>query len=335
MNASGTAVGRLHNPSPFFDYTGYVPVNTPYKLIDPSRWQPDIQRQAAGNYRVQNFVTPQYRYVEPFSYYAPSEFPFPTPQASNYNNRDFYTAQARRVLDASATLDDRQKMTAEFFDNKIRSLGFSTVFSAKSANLSVLDYVISDFFANVAVFDAGIVVWQEKERHDAVRPFSAIRHLFKGQKVTAYGGPGRGTVNDLPGELWTSYLTVADHPEYPSASACLCAAHADFKRRFFNSDTLNWSVPFNAGSSRIEPGTVPRKDMSLDFPTWSSFAKACGESRVWGGVHFEAAVTESLAICPIFGALAYDYMRGLLNGTAERRPPSAGRMPPSKPKETQ
>ena len=32
------------------------------------------------------------------------------------------------MLAASASLTDRQKMTAEFFDNKIASLGFSAFF---------------------------------------------------------------------------------------------------------------------------------------------------------------------------------------------------------------
>ena len=38
-------VGRELRPKPFRDYTNYVPVNTAYELKDPSRWQPDVQRQ--------------------------------------------------------------------------------------------------------------------------------------------------------------------------------------------------------------------------------------------------------------------------------------------------
>ena len=325
MNATGKYAGWDLNPRPFFDYTGYAPVNTAYLLSDPSRWQPDILLEKEGIYRVQSFVTPQYRYVEPFSYSAAKDFTFPRPEASDFSNTEKYTIQAQKVIDESTKLDDRKKMIAEFFDNKIFSLGFSTVFSAKSAELSVLDYVISDYFANMAVFDAGIVVWQEKEKYDAVRPFSAIRHLYKGQSVPTYSRSDQDTVQYIPGELWTSYLNVADHPEYPSASACLCSAHAEFKRRFFNSDELNWSVPVAAGSSRIEPLAVPKENITLDFPTWTSFANACAESRIWGGVHFEAAVKNSLSVCPIFGKYAYAYMNELLSGTAEQRSPSVGR----------
>ena len=36
--------------------------------------------------------------------------------------------------------------------------------------------------------------------------------------MTAWGGPYTGTVNNIPASEWTSYLPVANHPEYPSAS---------------------------------------------------------------------------------------------------------------------
>ena len=38
------------------------------------------------------------------------------------------------------------------------------------------------------------------------------------QLLAAWGGPYNGTVNDIPASEWTSYLPVANHPEYPSAS---------------------------------------------------------------------------------------------------------------------
>ena len=89
-----------------------------------------------------------------------------------------YRQQADAVLEVSATLTDEQKLMAEFFDHKIFSLGFSTVFTIKSQNGTLMDFVHLDYLHNLAAVDAGIVVWQEKTRWDAVRPFSAIRHLY-------------------------------------------------------------------------------------------------------------------------------------------------------------
>ena len=36
--------------------------------------------------------------------------------------------------------------------------------------------------------------------------------------LTTWGGPYKGTVNNMKADEWTSYLPVANHPEYPSAS---------------------------------------------------------------------------------------------------------------------
>jgi hypothetical protein len=74
---------------------------------------------------------------------------------------------------------------------------------------------------------------------------------------------GKGTVNDLPGNAWRSYLDTADHPDYPSGSASFCAAQAEAARLFRGTDQPNFSFTFAKGSSQIEPGIVPAKDTQL------------------------------------------------------------------------
>jgi len=326
MNQLGDADGRSHNPVPYMDYTGYVPVNTAYALNNPSRWQPDLQRQGMGLYKIQQFVTPQYALTEPYSYTDPQDYGMPRPKASNHRRHWAYKQQADEVLQASADLDDMRKLKAELFDNKIESLGFSAVFAALSRGLSLRAFIELDFLTNMAAHDAGIVVWQEKRRYDAVRPFSAISYLYGDELVSAWGGPGLGTVN-LPASEWKSYLEEADHPEYPSASTCFCSAHAQSARLYLGDDNLNWSIPKTAGSSRVEPGVTPAADTVLLFPTWTDFANDCGQSRVWAGVHFQAAVDESAKACGVFGEMAYDYLAALNAGTAPLRQPSVGSEP--------
>jgi hypothetical protein len=324
MNQVGDADGRTFNLQPYSDYTGYRPVNTPEKLRRAGRWQPDIQRVGVGLYKSQQFVTPQYRYVEPYAYPDARRFRVPRPRDSNPERQRAYRRQANAVLDASANLDDIQKLKAELFDNKIESLGFSAVFAALSQGLSLLDFIHLDFLTNMAAFDAGIVIWQEKARHDAVRPFSAIQRIYRDRPVTAWGGVGRGTVDDLPASEWKAYLEEADHPEYPSASACFCAAHAESARRYLGNDQLGYQVSRPAGSSRVEPGITPAADTLLRWDTWTEFAADCGESRIWAGVHFSAAVEASAAICDDFGEMAHAYLLSLIDGSAPERPPSRG-----------
>ncbi|WP_299881370.1 vanadium-dependent haloperoxidase [uncultured Cocleimonas sp.] len=323
MNQLGN-VDRDYNPMPYMDYTRYKPVNTAYRLSNPSRWQPDLQRQGMGLYKIQQFVTPQFAYVEPYSYsHLPRSFKIARPYASNHRNRHAYRNQADEVLQISANLTDEQKLKAELFDNKIESLGFSAVFAALSQGLTLLEFIHLDFLTNMAAHDAGIFIWSNKRKFDAVRPFSAINYLYKKQPVSAWGGPGKGTVV-LPANEWKSYLEEADHPEYPSASACFCAAHTQSARLFLGNDNLGYQVSRTAGSSRIEPGIVPAVDTTLSFDTWTEFNNDCGESRLWAGVHFRAAVDASKEVCNGFGDMANEYVSSLIDGTAPARQVSEG-----------
>lgn len=324
MNQLGNEIGRVHNPTPYADYTGYRPVNTAYRLANASRWQPDMQRHGIGLYRIQQFVTPQYALVEPYSYETPLDYSVPRPFQSNSRRFAHYKAQADAVLRYSAELTEDQKLKAELFDDKLRSIARSTAEAARLLVLSPIEAVHLDFIQNIAAFDAGIFVWQEKLRFDAVRPFSAIRHIYGDSPVEAWAGPGlgRGTIR---GSEWKAYLEEADHPEYPSASACFCAAHAQAGRRYLKSDFIDFHSPFSAGSSRIEPGVTPAADATVSYTTWTDFSLDCGLSRIWAGVHFEAAVEESRKVCGLFGDMAYDYGMSLISGTRPLREAGRGR----------
>ena len=50
------------------------------------------------------------------------------------------------------------------------------------------------------------------------------------------------------------------------------------------------TVKFPKGSSKIEPGVTPSKDLEYTFHTWSQFERDCGLSRVYGGVHFRDSI---------------------------------------------
>lgn len=140
--------------------------------------------------------------------------------------------------------------------------------------------------------------------------------------MTAWGGPGQGTLSDLPASAWRSYLATADHPEYPSGSACFCAAHAQASRRFLGSDALGWSVPIRKGSAVVEPGITPASDTVMGlWNTWTEFEIDCGLSRLWGGVHFLDAITAGRDLCKPIGDLAYEFVQAHIDGTARRQRP--------------
>jgi hypothetical protein len=318
MNQLGDEGGKKYNRRPYEDYTGYRPVNSAFKLSDPSRWQPLLTSRGTGTFSIQHFAMPQWGLARPYSYVQPNRFRAPAPEDSNIDNFQAYKAQADEVIAVQASLTDEQKMVAELFDDKLTGLGFATFFSFISRGMSLDEFVHYDFLTHMAAFDGGIATWKEKARFDAVRPVSAIRHLYRNRKITGWAGPGRGIVNDLPASEWRSYLNTGNHPEYPSGSSCFCAAYAQASRRYFGTDTFGWSVPVPAGSSVIEPGVTPATDITLGpWNTFTEFDNACSRSRVYGGVHFTPATTEGQALCRPVGDLAFEFLQRHINGTAQ------------------
>jgi hypothetical protein len=307
-NQLGDEAGCKYNCLPFADYTGYKPVNTPQELRFPGRWQPPILTTRLGAFRSQIGVTPQWGLTRAFTYETPNETPIVRPPV-NSNPRNFaaYKAQADEVLAASAALTDYRKMATERFQHKILSIGLMELFAVRDRPLpEVIQFI---FMSQVALWDASIATWHNKYHYDAVRPFSAIRWIYGNKEVRAWGGPGKGTVNDLPASQWTSYMPLADHPEYPSGSTCICAAHAQVARRYLKTDRFGFSIDIPKGSSLVEPGITPATDITLGpWATYTDMVNECGESRIWGGVHFRAAVEEAKNLCGPFGDRAYDFV---------------------------
>jgi hypothetical protein len=323
MNMVGD-VGRRYNPRPYADYTGYRPVNTAYELINPSRWQPQLgthrRRLGPGQgdkgiFTVQSFVTPQIRLVKPYSFKHPGQFRLAPPEFSDHTRARDYKRSVDEVLAVSAALTDRQKVTAEVFHNKILGLIHSAVVKARQhPELGIHGWAQFQLTHLVASLDVDIACWHHKAVYDAVRPITAIRHVYGRRPVTAWGGPGVGTVNDIPANEWASYLGTGDHPEYPSGSATTCAAVAQATRRFFDDDVLNWRFTVPAGWTQVEPGITPANDFDFHLATWTDYVKACADSRVWGGVHFTKTQERSIPFGEQVGDLAYEFVRRHIDG---------------------
>ena len=332
MNQLGDEDGSLYNLRPYADTTGYRPINKAERLINPRRWQPDTLSSGSGIFVSQQFVTPQLARTQPFSYDKPHlKAPIPWKSyAVRLNGKPLhpYRAQADEVLEVQAELTDRQKLAAEFFDNKIISLGFSTVAAALAHGLSLEEFVQLDYLVNAAAFDTAITIWHNKRRYDAVRPFSAIAYLYSDTEVTAWGGPGQGTVSNILGSEWRPYLQTANHPEYPSASASFCRAHATATKLYLENiaglppeaanDLSYWTpaIPIvgeplavAAGGSMVEPGVTPAVDTTLGWATWDDFAEQCGISRLWAGVHFFDSIPAGQDIGDEIGSEVFDWLK--------------------------
>jgi hypothetical protein len=323
MNHLGD-IGRKYNGKPFEDYTHFVPPNSAYRVVNPSRWQPAISphmRRVGGGpgdkgiWIIQKFVTPQLRLVKPYTYRDPAQFRIARPDHTDHTDRRAYKRSVDRILDASASLTDAKKLEVEWFDNKLAGIALAPSAAAISHDLDLHGWIQLYAVTAMARFDDLIAAWHQKNIYQAVRPFTAVRHVYGHRKVTAWGGPGKGTVSDMPADEWLAYLPVGDHPEYPSGSTTLCSAEAQAARRFLGDDDLDWTVTFPAGSALTERN-VPAQPVTLSWPTWTAFTRRCADSRVEGGVHFQTTVDRSIEWGAQFGDRANVFLRRHITGEA-------------------
>jgi len=137
------------------------------------------------------------------------------------------------------------------------------------------------------MLDVSIAVWECKRFYDYVRPVSAIRFLHEDQRVQAWGGPFEGT-KAIRGDQFQSYIRTPAFAEYVSGHSAFSSASAEILKSFTGSDSFGASVTLLAGSSRVEPGVVPARDITLEWATFTDAADQAGISRRYGGIHFES-----------------------------------------------
>ena len=88
------------------------------------------------------------------------------------------------------------------------------------------------------------------------------------------------------------------------------------------------STTIEAGSSHIEPGRVPARDVTLHWDTFSAAADEAGVSRRYGGIHFRQADLVGRAAGRRVGARAWRLATAYRDGAAPR--PDSHRVTPSR-----
>jgi hypothetical protein len=304
-------------PGAYADWTGYRPVNPQERLLDPNRWQP----LAIADGGVQRFLAPHWGLVAPFGLHAGSQLrPRRGPRR---HPGPGYLRQAEQVLRDSAELTDENKVIAEYWADGPGTetppghwCRLAQWVSARDRHGLDQDVVL--FFAlGGALHDAAVVAWDAKRAFDSVRPVSAVRWLFAGDKVCAWGGPGQGTTL-IKGQEWQPYLPTPPFAEYVSGHSTFSAAAAEVLARYTGSDAFGASVTAPAGSSRVEPGTTPGAAVTLHWPTFSEAADQAGRSRRYGGIHFRDGDLAGRALGRMVGLRAWLTASALVGGIRAR-----------------
>jgi hypothetical protein len=228
-------------------------------------------------------------------------------------------------MDFSANLTDGQKSIVEYWadgPNTELPPGHWALFAQKVSHdhgYGIDDDVKMFFALSNAMLDASIAVWDCKRAFDYVRPITAIRFLMTGKQIRAWGGPFKGT-QTIDGAQWQAYQTGVQptpaFPEFSSGHSAFSAAGAEVLRSYTGSDVFGGSVTIKAGSSGVEPGTVPAADITLSWPTFTDAANQAGMSRRYGGIHFREGDLQSRAMGKLIGAQAWAKALTYFAGTA-------------------
>ncbi len=328
------------NGKPYSDYTFYRPVNPWNKIIDPDCWQP-IEFTIADNKKATpGFLTPHWYRVKPFGLERSDMFrPAPPPKVGSEQMK----REIDEVLMYNANLTLEQKAIVEFMRDGPRSTGQSGHWLKFAQAVSVRDKYDVDkdvkmFFAvGVTAFDAFIAAWEAKRFYDSSRPWTLIRHYYKGQKVRGWSGAGKG-VAMVAAEDWHPYSPLSfitpPFPGYVSGHSAVSAASAKTLELFTGSDHFGATDTRHAGEL-TEPGISceikqsfdgkPGADITgdgtiiLKLPTFSATAEMAGLSRIMGGYHIQADNVAGLELGRKVAVHIYPKIKSYFDGTATVR----------------
>lgn len=132
---------------------------------------------------------------------------------------------------------------------------------------------------NMAEADAAIVSWDNKYAYNLWRPVTAIRN-----------DDGNGATIADP--TWAPLLVTPPFPSYTSGHSTFSGAASTILAEFFGTD----DVPFTV---HAEGGVAPDRT----FTSFSAAANEAGQSRIYGGIHFQFDNQAGLAAGRALGIL--------------------------------
>ncbi|WSH29993.1 Ig-like domain-containing protein (plasmid) [Rhizobium beringeri] len=144
--------------------------------------------------------------------------------------------------------------------------------AAQQQGLSLSQAALLFAQLNVAQADAGIAAWNTKYAYDTWRPDTAI------QNADAIGNP-----NITADPNWKPLLIDPPFPEYISGHSTYSGAAAAVLADFFGSN-----YAFSTTSTSL-------LNVTRRFTSFEQAAQEAGESRIYGGIHFEFSNQDGLA----------------------------------------
>jgi hypothetical protein len=335
-NQAGSTPGS--NGEAYSDYTGYAPVNgVDGPVVDPDRGQPIPFTMPDGSRKVIGYLTPHWHLVKPFALERADQFrPGPPPLVGSPElDRD-----VAQVMAFNAGLSLEEKAIVEFMRDGPRSTGQSGHWLQFAQDVSRRDHHDLDrdvklFFAvaNTA-FDAFIAAWDAKRAYDSARPWTLIRHMYKGKEIAGYRGACKGT-GQIAAEDWHPYsppqFVTPPFPGYVSGHSTVSGACSKMLELFTGSDRYGAYYKHRAGVYTEDgcaagdmqakdgvPASIPPEatEIVLRMATFSATAEMAGISRVMGGYHIQSDNVAGLALGRSVATWSWPKYQAYFDGTA-------------------
>ncbi len=240
-----------------------------YTVMDsPGRWIPTPPAYTSA-------MEPHWNTIRPVVMKSASQFMPPPPYTFNVTdkNSDYYK-EMMGIKNAGDSLTEEQKHIADFWDDNPFKLNVSghlmfgtkkfspaghwmgiVGIAARKTNADFSTTVCAYAKTAIALFDAFIECWDEKYRHNTMRPESAINK---------YVDPN-----------WRPHLQTPPFPEYTCGHSTCSAAAAESLTSMFG-DNFNYT-----DTTELEFGIRSRS-----FPSFRAAAVENNWARFYGGIHF-------------------------------------------------
>lgn len=288
------------NGQPYFDYTGYEPVNPVDENVDPNRWQPKYFSDGKGGKFAPGCLTPFWDKVEPIALKSGDQFrPGPPPQIGS----EQLEKEVQEVVEMQAGLTDKQKALVEFMRDGPQSVQQAGHWLKFAQDVSIRDNHTLDedvkmyFYNQVVAMDAFIASWDSKMYYDYARPFALVHKYYEGEIIKAWGGEGKG-MEEMDGSQWRPYSPATflcpPFPSYTSGHSTISGGCAEALKLWTGNDEFGSEVQLVAGAM-TEPDNLG-DTVTLKFPTFTETAEMAGISRVLGGYHIQSDNIEGLKL---------------------------------------
>jgi membrane-associated phospholipid phosphatase len=251
----------------------------------PGVWQPTPPGYAASQF-------PQWPDVTPFALTSGSQFrPGPPPALTSAE----YAAAFNEVkdlggVDSTARTPEQTQIALFWADNTGTATppGHWNMIAEQVSldhHLSVDQNVRLFALLDVALADAGIAAWDAKYAYNFWRPVTAIRN------ADSDGNPATA-----PDPTWAPLLATPAFPSYVSGHSTFSATAAAVLAAFFGTDDVHFTT-----TSDALPG------VTRSFDSFSAAAEEAGQSRIYGGIHYQFDNQAGLALGQELGTYVFQH----------------------------